>query len=518
MNRTGIIKAIIMKSTLASVLSLALYSAAAATYSTVPGNHTSFKIDWGSCGDGTAPNTDCGRIQVPLDWDHLSGRQISLGMMRVRTASNATRVGSLIFNPGGPGGVATKYCGYLSQGFPVFSSTTAAHFDIICPDPRGIGTSNPISCDPELWNQRQTLFPEDPTSFENMVDHYRAIGQSCLDLSGDIVKYVDTVSVAKDVEAIRIALGEGKLNWLGISYGTMIGAQYAELFPENIRVMALDGNDDHSAPEIYMTTGESESYEDELNRFFDWCAGNETCPLHGRDVAQIFDDLVERSNTNPIPAPGCLPTADTAVAGTCFPNVTGEDIRFNAQGKSLLTYKYDIPIAIGWERLGQALDEALSGNATLFSSEMASDVNSTVWQGLAVGCLDWNHGTTTFEENLHRRRLANATAPHTQGASQSYQYNTQCIGWPVPVKNHEHALDQTAMRLAPPILMVNAEHDPESSYLWAQSLRTQIPSAVFVTRRGDGHGSYVLGGQATALIEAYLVNATLPDDGTVVAS
>ncbi len=100
-----------------------------------------------------------------------------------------------------------------------------------------------------------------------MVEHNKALGQSCLDRTGELLGHVDTVSVARDLEALRIALGDAKLNWLGISYGTMIGAQYAELFPENIRAMVLDGIVDHSASEIYATAGESVSYEDELNRF-----------------------------------------------------------------------------------------------------------------------------------------------------------------------------------------------------------------------------------------------------------
>ncbi|KAI1385698.1 Alpha/Beta hydrolase protein [Hypoxylon trugodes] len=483
----------------------------AAAYPTAPGNSTSFKIDWKSCGDDVPSGADCGQIEVPLDWSQPQGQQITLGIMRIKATNASTRLGSLIYNPGGPGGAATAFCGYQLQGKPIFGEALTSHFDIICPDPRGIGTSSPISCDPDLWNQRQTLFPEDSASFQQMIEHNRAFGQSCLDRSGDIVKHVDTISVARDMEAIRIALNDGKLNWLGISYGTMIGAQYAELFPENIRVMALDGNVDHSAPEIYTTMGEALTYEDELNRFFNWCTKNETCALHGQDVARLYDELVQQADSTPIPAPGCEPRV-------CFPNVTDEDIRFNIQGKGLLTYKKDIPIALGWGRLGARLNEAINGNATFLSSSMAESENSAIWQGLAVGCLDWNHDTATFEDYMYRRYLANATTPRTLGASQSYMYNVQCLGWPAPMRNPQRALNQSSMRLAPPILMVNSEHDPESSYLWAQGLRSQIPSAVFLTRRGDGHSSYNNVGEATRLIEAYLINGTLPEQNVMVES
>ncbi|KAI1416861.1 alpha/beta hydrolase fold-domain-containing protein [Hypoxylon sp. FL1857] len=388
--------------------------AAAATCSTESANHTSFQTDWRSCGDDASPNLECGKMKVPLDWSQPGGQQITLGLARLKAANNSTRIGSLIYNPGGPGGAATDFCRYQAQGIPVFGNALTTHFDIVCPDPRGIGTSSPVSCHPDLWNQRQTLFPKDSASFEKMVEHNPAFGQSCLDMTGDLVRHVDTTSVARDMEAIRVALGDGRLNWLGISYGTQIGAQYAELFPDNIRTMALDGNVDHSAPEIYTTAGEIETYEDVLTRFFDWCSQTPACALHGQDVAQIFDELVQRADANPIPAPGCLPTSSSTFAGTCFPNVTGEDIRFNVQASSKLTYKNDIPISVGWEYLGQVLKETLDGNATQLSSTIALNGNSTLWQGLAVGCLDWNHGTTTFEENMNRRNLANATAPHTQ--------------------------------------------------------------------------------------------------------
>jgi pimeloyl-ACP methyl ester carboxylesterase len=251
-----------MRAFLLASLLLALFEVACAapTAPTPAGNE--FKIHWSSCSPNMPSNLDCGQLQVPLDWSQPSGKQIMLGMKRVK-ANSTTRIGNLIFNPGGPGGVATEFCQYQAAGFEVFSKESSAHFDIICPDPRGIGTSTPVLCDPDLWNQRQSVFPKDVKDFEEMVKINKAFGKSCLDRTGDLLRHVDTTSVVRDLEAIRIALNDGKLNWLGESYGTQIGAQYAELFPENIRAMVLDGNVDHSAPEIYALTAESSTYENE---------------------------------------------------------------------------------------------------------------------------------------------------------------------------------------------------------------------------------------------------------------
>ena len=438
-------------------------------------------------------------------------------MNRVKASNNGTRIGSVLYNPGGPGGIATAQCEAQALGYPVFGDVVPAHFDIICPDPRGVGTSSSVLCDPDLWNQRPSLYPKDKASFDALVEHNKAFGQSCLDKSGELFKHVDTISVVRDLEAIRVALGEGKLNFLGISYGTQIGSQYAELFPDNIRTMVLDGITDHTTSEVYSTAGESGTYEDVLNLFFDWCHKNETCALHGEDVAKIFDDLVTQADIKPIPAPDC---AANVTKSPCFPNVTGEDIIFNTELSGFLTFTEDnlSELAENWKKLGDALDNARKGNATALSSPMATDENSTAWQGLAVGCLDWRHDTATFEDNIYRRYLANATTPHSRGASLSYQLGVQCIGWPAPLQNPPRLLDQKALKRAPPILMVNALHDPETSYLWTANVRAQIPSSVLLTRRGAGHSSWPLGGEATALMEAYFLNKTLPAQNTVVDS
>ena len=484
----------------------------------VSDNAPPFHIQWSKCDPAALPNLECGQVEVPLDWSNPHGPQITLGIMRIPATDPKTRIGSLMFNPGGPGGAATEFCEAQAKGTHVFREALTSHFDIVCPDPRGIGTSSPISCSADLWNRPQSVYPTDQTSYEKMVQANKAFGESCLELSGDIVKHVDTTSVARDIEAVRLGLKDGKLNWLGISYGTQIGQQYAELYPENIRTMALDGNVDHSGSESDTLFVESSTYENVLNLFFDWCNGNETCALHGQDVAGAFDDLVAKADKAPIPAPGCLATADGRTAGTCYPDVTGEDIRFNVQANGLLTYKNDNVVGYGWEKLGMVLNESIHGNATGLSSPLASNNNASAWQGQAVGCLDWVHSTTSFADNEYKQYMTRALAPHTKGASQTYNYQTRCVGWPAPVVNPEHQLNQTAMRLAPPILMVNALHDPESSYVWAQNVRPQISSAVLLTRNGDGHSSFSLGGEATAAIEAYLVNRTLPVQGAVVQS
>ncbi|CAG9982167.1 unnamed protein product [Clonostachys byssicola] len=496
-----------------------LAALAAPAYATSPPT-ASFNnsISWTACEAGSPDGLHCGQLQVPLDWSKPHGEMITLGLMKLEATSKSEKLGSLMFNPGGPGGAATTMCKYQAAGVPFFGKPLTDHFDIICPDPRGVGISSPISCDASLWNHLPSLFPKNEEEYQRLLDTSKAFASSCLELSGDLVRHVDTMSVVHDIEALRLALGDGKLNWLGISYGTQVAAQYAATYPESIRSIVMDGNVDHTSTEIYTTNAEAATYEDELVRFFEWCSVTECCPLHGQDVSMLFLDLAAKADSEAIPAPGCLATANTSSAGSCRSNVTGEDIRFNVQGNSLLTHKDETAIALGWGLLGQALNESLQGNATLLSSGWATDNNSSLWQGLVIGCLDWYATTDSFAQNEYRQSLGNAIAPHTKGASQSYMLNTRCIDWPFKPKNLPGKMNETALRQAPPILMVNAEHDPESSFLWAQNLYAQMPSATLLTRQGDGHASYGNSGEAQAIIESYLVNLTMPAKNTIAKS
>src|SRR5262249_29590486 len=150
-------------------------------------------------------------------------------------------VGSLFFDPGGPGGSGTQIVYVESLGFNLFSAATREHFDLIGIDPRGVGLSSPIRCDPALLNRQVPAFPKSEAEFRQVVERNRALGRSCRRLTGPLFEHVDTVSAARDLEVLRRALGQGKLNYLGLSYGSQLGSTYAELFPDKIRTLALDG-------------------------------------------------------------------------------------------------------------------------------------------------------------------------------------------------------------------------------------------------------------------------------------
>lgn len=237
-------------STLASLLAFFSLASLVHCLPSLASRSASSSITWSNCTASDPPSLDCGSIQVPLDHNEPNGANITLAIARLK-APKETRKGNLLYNPGGPGGSATQALLAVAElGAQFFSQNLLDHYDIIGLDPRGVGLSAGISCDPDLWNARQSIWPNYEKEFDDMVAANKAFYAICANLTGPLFDHVDTTSVAKDFELVRLALGNEKLNLFAQSYGSQIGEQYAELFPENIGRMALDAVLDHSTSEV----------------------------------------------------------------------------------------------------------------------------------------------------------------------------------------------------------------------------------------------------------------------------
>ena len=454
---------------------------------------------------------ECATLRVPLDYADPTGEQITIGLNRLPARDPAKRIGNLIFNPGGPGGGASPLVALEAGGTPVFTPAVRDHFDLIGMDPRGTGTSTPVRCDPAVWNDYVSLFPKDQAGFEQLRAHTEAVGESCLRLTGPLLGHLDTVSAARDIEQVRLALGGEPLNYLGLSYGTQLGATYAQLFSDNIRVMALDGALDHAQRGLAMLDNEARAHEKELERFAEWCEATATCALHGQDVLAVYDELVATANEHPIPAPRC------AELGYCRSESTGEDIRFAVQTYLLFkhpTAAFGLP---GWEGLAKALAEARAGDASGFPSYVARSEADGIYAGLAIECVDWATDVETYDDIAAYETFARVIAPHSQGATQTWTVLTGCMGWPVPVANPPGVWNVEG---TPPILIVNATYDPSTAYLWAQLMREQIDGSILLTRLGDGHTSYLLPSESQTRdsIDHYLITGETPPPNTVYES
>ena len=453
-----------------------------------------FPISWTPCPD--KPDVQCGTLRVPLDWARPHGKKITLALARHRATDPAHRIGALFINPGGPGGSGVEVATVADL---VFSPELVARFDIVGVDPRGIHGSTPVSCRIPAPQPGYTLFPRTQAQFDQMVRLNRELGRGCLEQTGRLLGHVDTVSVARDHEAVRIGLGERTFNWLGLSYGTQIGANYAQLFPRRVRAMVFDGALDHSALSVGLLADEIATVEDAFNRFAEWCRTAPTCAMHGQDVARAYDQIVARADASPISVPG----ADHPV--------TGEDIRMNTP--PYLEFKE--PSALGpsrWVQLGAAIRDTLDGDASAFAIPPFQSPTEPAFGSLAVACQDYALEVRTFADMQRRIQLGRYLAPHLQGGSQSWLIN-RCIGWPVPPSNPTpHPLN---VRGVPPVLIVNATHDANTTYKWAHVVAAQIRRSVVFTRLGDGHTSYLVSPCTRAVIDRYLIDRTIPDPAQV---
>ena len=446
-----------------------------------------------------------------MDYEHRDNGTVELGMVRL-SAPQSARLGTLFYNPGGPGDAASKYVLGATRGLPNFGRPVLQNYDIIGLDPRGVGMSQPVKCDPGINNERVSSFPTTKEDFQSLIAHNKALGRSCVELTGQLINHLDTANVARDMELVRRALNDGeKLNFLGRSYGSQIGQAYAELFPENVNRMALDGMVDHTQSETTTLNDEATTYEMTLNQFFAWCNATTNCTLHGRDAAGVYESVIHSAEEQPIPAPGCISTGEYA----CRSDVTGEEIRSNIQG--LLLFQNATAGYTGWDVLSGAIAQAAEGNATLLSSPLATSETFGAFPGLAIGCQDWLHESTSLADLTYKINMASATAPRTRGTTQSYYYQTNCLGWPAPTTNPQRRLGPKVSE-APPMLFVNALYDPSTSIVWATEIQRQIGNSVLLTRSGSGHTSYQLRGEAAAAIDAFLVEGILPQPATVVYS
>ncbi|KAL7765266.1 hypothetical protein ACKLNR_003182 [Fusarium oxysporum f. sp. zingiberi] len=445
---------------------------AAATKSSAP------KISWGECPSLIPPGVDCGKINVPLAYQSGNSTSakgddtVELVFTRLNHTGKGEKHGVLFFNTGGPGASgAITVAGSPYVSAISFSDELRDVYDIIGLDPRGVGVSSPVQCDPKVFNKRVKTFVTTDEEYDALFNYSRSVGESCAKLTGPLINHLDSVHVAKDHEVVRKALGVEKFNYLGLSYGTLLGATYASLFPKSVGRMALDANVDHSQSEIATLLAEATAYETVLDQFFKWCDKNSTCALHGKNASRIWDETLARADSKAIPAPGCN--------GTCRSDVTGEEIRYNAQ--EFLTF-VDLDFGSGstWAALGDAILQASKGNATALSTstpsgKVVNDPSGSPYSYLAIGCQDWLHKSKTSVDL--RQKLINAVmfAPRTRGASQTYYYESTCIGWPAPLTNPQGPLAD-GIKDAPTILIAASVYDPETSLTGAEGFKVTVTS------------------------------------------
>ncbi|KAF2458998.1 Alpha/Beta hydrolase protein [Lineolata rhizophorae] len=418
----------------------------------------------------------------------------------IPATDSSSRIGSLVINPGGPGGSATRLNEAAMIGPFTWPEALQKHFDIVGLDPRGVSKSSLAKCDPDIWNERVSYMPNTSEDFDALVDHNQRLATGCANPTGPLIRHISTQSVIRDLDAARAALGDEQITYLGLSYGTQIGHEYAALFPDRVRHTVLDGALGHSQPETAAFAAESTAYETVLGAFFAWRNATDDCAQRGEDLAGLFAGLVAAADEEPIPPPACPDASEP-----CRADVAGEELRVRAAG--LLLER------AAWPGLARALGRAADGNATAPSTRLATAADWPRYSPLVIGGADWWHQSDALGDLGAKQRLGAALNPHTGGMAQSYCYQAACAEWPIPMGDPQRYL---YVEDAPPILVVNALYDPSTSYEWAVGMREQIEDSVLLTRNGYGHTSFSLSGEATEIMVAKLVNGTMPPASTVV--
>jgi pimeloyl-ACP methyl ester carboxylesterase len=468
-------------------------------------------LTWQKCGlTAAAATTECATADLPLDYDRPGGRQVHIAIARVPAADQAHRIGSLFFNFGGPGGTAVDYL--QNRGASTLWKALNQRFDIVGFDPRGVGQSTPgIDCKAD--QETQGIYSQPfytPLNLDVGALLRKDVGyvSQCLRLNGSILRHVSTANVARDMDRIRALLGESKLNYLGFSYGTFLGATYASLFPHRYRAMVLDGPIDATN---YINRPwddlqeQTQGFERARSRFFQACAANQAACANfgGSDPWAAYDELVEKANASPIPA-----TGDTAHPEP----IDGDDINFFSANE---LYAKDL-----WPELGQALKLAADGDGTMIRELVDSDYGRND-DGSYSNSLDLYFTIGATEQRyprnvgfyLRRGDEAWGLFDHDYWNNGYVELNYGL--WPARDRDAYRGPFRVPQSAQTP-LVVATTYDPATPYRGALRLVRDLGNDRLITMRGDGHTAY--GGESACIdsaVESYLNTLALPAAGTV---
>jgi pimeloyl-ACP methyl ester carboxylesterase len=451
------------------------------------------ELDWRECDDA-----ECAELTVPVDYGDPGGETIDLALLKVPAADPDARIGSLVVNPGGPGAPGTDYAGAAKD---VFRQPILDAYDIVGFDPRGTGESAPVDClsDGELDDYiAQDPDPDTAAEAATYAEWVEKLGAGCADRSGDVAAHVTTIETARDMDVLRAALGESELDYFGASYGTKLGATYADLFPDRVGRLVLDGAVDVSLSSRELSLQQAAGFETALRAYVQDCVDSGDCVLGDSldEGLATIKQLLDEIDAQPLP--------------------TDDGDRELEVGNAFYGVVLPLYVRDYWDLLTEGLTDALDGDGTLllqysdvYNSRSGGGYTDNSSEAIyAINCLDdpWSIPATEVPANLAEFEEASPTF----GSVFAWGL-TSCGG--IQVQSSEEPREIRAAGAAP-IVVVGTTRDPATPYAWAVALADQLESGVLVTRDGDGHTGYNSGNECVdTAIEDYLVAGTVPDDG-----
>ena len=438
----------------------------------------------------------CSTAKAPLDWSDPGAGEIELAL--ARHSATGDKIGSLLLNPGGPGGSGYDFV-LDSLDFAV-GEPLKQRFDVVGFDPRGVNRSTAVACydAPAMDEFLYGVGSAERGSEEWIEDRTAtraAFGEACLDESGDLLANVDTESAARDLDLLRAVLGDDELNYLGYSYGTFLGATYAELYPEKVGRMVLDGAVDPKASSFDVNKAQAVGFEGALVAYLEACLAGEDCPFSGtvEDSTDEVARLLASVDASPLRgSDGRMVDADTLFTAIIYPLYSPDSWPYLSEMLSATMFGDGDPaLAFADGYNGRDADGTyLDNSAEAFA---------------AINCLDY---PSQSDVDVMRDDAAEITeAAPTFGPYMSYD-DIACNTWP-----HEATREPGAIHAegAAPIIVVGTTGDPATPYEWSVSLADQLESGVLVSYEGEGHTAYNKSNACVSgAVESYLIDGTVP--------
>lgn len=451
---------------------------------------------WRDCGE----RLECASVTVPVDWEEPDGATLDLAVIRRLAEDADSRIGSLLVNPGGPG---VSGVGYVrDSGADVTTREVRQVFDIVGFDPRGVGASEPVDCLPDREMDAFLAFdadPEEPGGVEELRRVAAEFAAGCAADAGDLLPHVGTVSAARDMDVLRAVVGDERMTYLGASYGTLLGATFADMYPQRVGRLVLDGAIDPLLSRADLVVGQAAGIEQALRTYLGVCLERRGCPVRGDvdDALAQVRSIIDAADDRP------LRTQDTDRPLT-------EPLAFLGIVAPLYS-------EASWPALDAALEAGLAGDGTALlelADAYAQRRPDGSYEGNlleafhAVDCLDYPVDDSPAAIAATRERLVEAAPTIGDLFAEG---EVLCGQWPVPPTRRPAPLDAAG---APPVLVVGTTGDPVTPYPWAQALADQLDAARLLTYDGEGHTAYRRGSRCVDnAVDAYLIAGVLPGEG-----
>ncbi len=452
-------------------------------------------VAWGDCADAPAQfvQLECGTLAVPLDYGQPDGEQIDIALVRAPTAGS-DRIGSLVFNPGGPGGSGIDF---LTSAVSIVPPELADRFDLVSFDPRGVGASTAVECDVNFDDDVSLLGPGDDAGWEALVAEAEGLAAKCTAESTALAPYLGTNNAARDLDRMREALGDDQLSYVGFSYGTRLGATYAQLFPDKVRALVLDGAVKPTSDLAELGLEQGPGFDAALESFAAACDADTDCALNDLGATlDIYNALV----------------TEIADVGTFS---TDDGDRVLTPGELQLGVIAALYSTQLWPVLADALyvaDTQQDGSllqvlADSYTGRQPDGIydNSQV-AGLSINCADDPNRPPVDVV----RQQAEAAAGRSTYFGEFLRASAGCIGTADPIDPIEIGPAEGAA----PILVIGNTGDPATPYEWAVELSNLLTSSVLYTVQADGHTAFLSVPCVDRVVIDYLVDLQLPDAGS----